>query len=300
MSLLPSATEIVYRLGAGSVLVGRSAECDYPPAVIDLPVVMHARRLDSESPSGTIDERVRAVRGAGESLYELDHDRLLELRPDVILTQDLCGVCSVTEEEVRSACRRAGLDPAIIALTPRDLGEVRASIHTVGRALGIEPAAERLVEELSVREKRRSHPHGERHPAVAIVEWLDPPILAGLWAPDQVALAGGRPVGGVRSGEVGVRTSWDRLIGSEPDLVVLTPCSFSVERTFRELGHPPTAQALRALRCPIWIADEAYFSRPGPRLWDGLELLRDLVSRVPPRAPFPVRPWPREIPETAA
>ncbi|EQD46871.1 substrate-binding protein of ABC transporter, partial [mine drainage metagenome] len=130
VSVLPSATEIVFALGRGHELVGRSAECDYPAEVRSRPVVMHPRTLDSLAASGEIDARVTAARARGESLYRLDVDRLRELRPDLLLTQDLCGVCSVTGDEVERACRDAGVHPAIVSLTPRRLEEVWASVET--------------------------------------------------------------------------------------------------------------------------------------------------------------------------
>ncbi len=136
VSLLPSATEIVFALGHGSELVGRSVDCDFPDAALALPVVMHPRDWDSDAPSIVIDERVRRTRSRGESLYELDVDRLRQLRPDLLLTQDLCGVCSVTEREVREACQLAGVRPEVVSLMPRTLEDVWRSVEVVGRALG--------------------------------------------------------------------------------------------------------------------------------------------------------------------
>ncbi len=291
VSLLPSATEILYLLGAGDLLVGRSEECDYPPAVSALPVVMRARTRDADRPSAEIDARVQAVRGAGESLYVLDLEKLQALRPEVIFTQDLCGVCSVTEEEVRRACRAVGLEAAIVSLSPRTLPEVAESIRTVARAVGRDRTAEAILAELEARERRAGRRGDRRPPRLAVIEWVDPPILAGLWAPDQITGAGGRPMEGVHSGAVGVRTSWPELARAAPEIAVVSPCSFSVERTERELAAPGISRAVARLGCPVWIADEAYFSRPGPRLWDGLELLHDLVDGAPRRTPRPVHRW---------
>ena len=285
VSLLPSATEIVAALGHGGELVGRSAECDYPPDVEQLPIVMKPRTLDSERPSSEIDARVRKARSAGESLYRLDVDRLRELRPDVLFTQELCGVCSVTAEEVRAACRSAGISPAIVSLAPTTLTEVFDSILTVGEALADRPAAERLVSELRER-CRPSRTPREARPRVAIVEWLDPPILAGLWSSDMVDRAGGVPIG-PPSREPGRRTTWGAVERGAPDLVVLSPCSFSVDRTRRELSDPALLSRVKGAcgRLGTVLADEAYFSRPGPRLADGVSLLRQLLKgslREPP------------------
>lgn len=288
VSVLPSATEIVYALGHGSELVGRSEECDYPTEVLSRPVVMRPKRWDADRPSAEIDERVREVRERGESLYTLDIPALTELAPDVLLTQDLCGVCSVTEEEVTTACRLAGVAPAVVSLTPRSLSEVWDSVGVVGRAIGDEEAADRLESSLRA---RSTVPHGSgRVPLVAVVEWLDPPLLAGLWTPDIVRSAGGDAIGPC-SGEPGIRTTWEEIDRYAPDLIILSPCSFSVERTERELERPEMRVALGALspRLGTYIADEAYFSRPGPRLADGIDLVRSLLNGAAGSHPMPVK-----------
>ncbi|HEY6238043.1 MAG TPA: cobalamin-binding protein [Thermoplasmata archaeon] len=292
VSLLPSATEIVHALGAGPSLVGRSEECDYPTSVRTLPIVMRAKTWDADRPSSEIDDRVRTVRAAGASLYELDLPMLSRLRPDVVFTQDLCGVCSVTEEEVGAACRAAGVDPQIVSLTPRTLEEVWGSVEAAGTAISRSKEAAALASDL----RRRSAPSAPAgsavRPKVAVVEWMDPPILAGLWTPDAVAAAGGRSVEAV-AGAPGVRTSWSALADARPDLVLLSPCSFSVERTRRELETARIRSEAERVHPPLglWLADEAYFSRPGPRLADGVALLRDLLVGRAPRAPMPVERW---------
>ena len=297
-SVLPSATEIVAALGAAGELVARSAECDYPEPVRALPVLMRARTLDQERPSAEIDRRVRSARAAGESLYRIDVDVLRAAAPDVLFTQDLCGVCSVTGEEVAAAARLAEVSPRIVSLVPRTLEDVFASVATVGEAIGRESQARSLVAELQGRSARSSGTPGGR---VAVVEWLDPPILAGLWTPEIVERAGGTYLG-PRPGEVGTRTSWEAIAREQPDAVVVSPCSFSVERTLREARAGPIAAEVRAAlpRVPIWVADEAYFSRPGPRLVLGVELVRSLLRSAvpPPRAPLDVRTW--DPPETEA
>ena len=277
VSLLPSATEIVFALGHGSELVGRSVDCDFPDAALALPVVMHPRDWDGDAPSIVIDERVRRTRSRGESLYELDVDRLRQLRPDLLLTQDLCGVCSVTEREVREACQLAGVRPEVVSLMPRTLEDVWRSVEVVGRALGDPAAGARLSRTLRSRSERL--PSSAR-PRVAVVEWLDSPILAGLWTPDIVEVAGGQPVG-PDSGEPGARTTWPAIAASGVDLLLLSPCSFSVDRSRRELGALPLASLVDGVLAPYgtFVVDEAYFSRPGARLADGVELVRSLLAR---------------------
>ncbi len=288
VSVLPSATEIVFALGHGADLVGRSAECDYPSEATRLPVVMRPRSLDADEPSRVIDARVRSVRSTGESLYELDVPRLRQLAPDLILTQDLCGVCSVTDDEVAVACERAGIRPTVVSLTPRTLREVWGSIDAIAAALGDRDAGDRVSHALRERSARRGT---ESCPRVAVVEWLDPPILAGLWVPEMVAAAGARYVGPA-PGETGVRTSWDSLRGDPPDWLVLSPCSFSVTRTWSELSDPGLARRIAGVgrQAPL-IADEAYFSRPGPRLADGVDLLHNLLTGTIRTPPMPVRVW---------
>ncbi|HEV2449187.1 MAG TPA: cobalamin-binding protein, partial [Thermoplasmata archaeon] len=243
VSLLPSATEMVAELGHRTDLVGRSAECDFPPEVRSLPVVMRAKTLDSSAPSAEIDARVRESRGRGESLYWLDLDLLRSLRPELLLTQDLCGVCSVTEEEVGAACAAAGVSPRILSLTPRRLEDVIDSARSIGRALGAPEVGERYAQRLS-REWAAHGPVPAHAPRVAVLEWLDPPILAGLWVPEIIGRAGARPWHAPEAGAPGQPCRWSDLTEDPPDAVILSPCSFSVDRTADELASP----ALEGLR----------------------------------------------------
>jgi iron complex transport system substrate-binding protein len=290
VSVLPSATEIVFALGHGGDLVGRSAECDYPAEVAGLPVVMRPRTLDAERPSREIDGRVTEARSRDESLYSLDIETLRALRPDLLLTQDLCGVCSVTSEEVQEACRVAGVAPRVLSLIPRTLTEVWETIPQVASALDDAPAGQRLADRL--REAANGAHRSGTRPRVAVVEWLDPPILAGLWTSEMVELAGGETIGPHR-GEVGERSSWSEIADRAPDLLVMSPCSFSVPRTLRELRDPALQDRVRRLapRCGAFVADEAYFSRPGPRLAEGVRLVRGLIEGSEGRWPMPVARW---------
>ncbi|HUI38211.1 MAG TPA: cobalamin-binding protein [Thermoplasmata archaeon] len=295
VSLLPSATEIVFALGAGSDLVGRSDECDYPAPVRSLPAIMTPKVRDTDRPSREIDARVRASLASSESLYRLDLGLLAKLAPDVLLTQDLCRVCSVTDDEVRAACRAAGVSPEILSLSPRSLREVWESIETIGRSIGRAGAGRLLSEALAGRAARR-RPRvagGTDRPSVAVIEWVDPPILAGLWTPEIVAAAGGRAVG-VPGGASARRVGWDDLARASPDLVIVSPCSFGVPRTRAEVADPSVRTGLSSLAPSLgtWLADEAYFSRPGPRLAYGIDLIEALLRGVPGGFPMPVERWP--------
>src|SRR5579875_390996 len=297
VSVLPSATEIVWTLGHGPELVARSEECDYPPEVRRLPAVMRPKTRDFELPSAAIDARVQSVRSRQESLYELDIPALQRLNPDLLLTQDLCGVCSVTDAEVASACATAGIAPCIVSLAPRTLEDVAVSLEQVGEAIG-DASAGRTAADLFRQRIRALDPVPAAN-RVAIVEWLDPPILAGLWAPDQVRAAGGVALA-TQPGTPGVRTRWDALGELRPDLVILAPCSFPIDRTRREIASTPSIGAALGRLDPsrgIWLADEAYFSRPGPRLADGVELIRSLLHGSRPTGRLPVERWSPAAPD---
>ena len=297
-SVLPSATEIVHALGHGEDLVGRSAECDYPLEARRLPVVMRPRTLDPERPSREIDARARAARARDESLYELDVDLLRSLRPDLLLTQDLCSVCSVTEGEVEDACARAGVRPRVLSLSPRTLAEVWRSVETIGRAIGDVRAGGALADRL-----RSATPptHDGPRRRVAVVEWLDPPILAGLWTPEIVEAAGGSPVGPA-AGAPGQRTTWESLSHDAIDLLLLSPCSFPVPRTLRELESSELRREVARVAPPwgTYVADEAYFSRPGPRLAHGVRLVRDLLAGEAGSPPMPVATFAAPVEGTSA
>ncbi len=294
ISLLPSATEMVYALGRGADLVGRSEECDFPSEVRRLPPVMRARWHDSDRPSSEIDARVRASLRSGESLYLLDLERLAELRPDLILTQDLCRVCSVTDAEVVDGCRAAGVDPRIVSLSPTRLAGVWESLETLGEALGEGTRAAEMADGLRRRTRPAAPTGTSPAPTVAVVEWVDPPILSGLWTPDLIRAAGAREIGPA-PGDSARGTTWAELAAQRPDLVVVSPCSFALERTRREIAATPTVvdgldRLARTGR--VVLADEAYFSRPGPRLAESVGLVRALLAGEVPTSALPFENWP--------
>jgi iron complex transport system substrate-binding protein len=279
-SLLPSATEIVGRLGVADKLVGVSAECNWPPEVRHLPVVTSAR-VDSESlTSGEIDSAVRATIADGRPLYAIDADLLDELRPDVIVTQDLCAVCAVSSGDV------ATLSPTtarVVSLDPRTLEEIAQSVELLGRELGAPEQGEAVAAEFraTIETVRRQT---ERLPRkrIFVAEWLDPPFAAGHWVPEMVAAAGGDEVLG-RAGQPSFATTWEEVREAAPELIVVAPCGFDVERAGRE------AAGLELPADAVVVDADAYYSRPAPSVADGIRQLAFLLH--PGRAPDPGLPY---------
>lgn len=283
VSFLPSATEMVYALGQGDLLVGRSHECDHPPEARALPVVMRARENLTPLSSAEIDRKVRDRLDSHEELYDIDEPLLARLDPDLILTQELCRVCSITPKGLASALEKLARKPKVVVLSPERLTDVLRDVQTVARELGVPDRGRSLVADLERRldaaapSRRKTEEAPSARSRVAVLEWLDPPILGGLWIPDMVRRAGGLPVLS-KPGAPGARTSWDDLRGSGADLIVAAPCAYALERTLGEL-RGPRPHPLEDLHPPrgVWAADEAFFSRPGPRLVEGVELLSDLL-----------------------
>jgi iron complex transport system substrate-binding protein len=278
VSLLPSATEIVCSLGLEADLVGVTHECDYPPGVRDLPKVTRTL-IPAEAPSGEIDRLVRQRLQTDRVLYTLDLPVLQALRPDLIVTQALCDVCAVAENEVRTAAGMLPGRPQVINLEPETLADVFAAIRQVAAAVGMDHAGEDVVTRLTgrVAEVVRRSTGLERRPRVALLEWLDPPFSCGHWNPELVRLAGGIEGLG-REGQPSRRLCWDEVLAWQPEVVVLACCGFSVERTLRDLPGlraVPGWQDLPAVRAGrVYVTDGShYFSRPGPRLVDSLEIL---------------------------
>lgn len=281
VSLLPSATEILCALGASQCLVGISHECDFPEGIRNRPVLTSSR-IDPRSSSGEIDSAVRQVLNGALSVYALDSEGLAELRPDVILTQDLCEVCAVSLDDVRAAVARlAGSESIdIVSLRPTRLAHVLENVQQVAAAIGCKTEGETLANELRQRIeaiRRRSSQVMER-PRVATLEWLDPLMLGGTWMPELIELAGGTPVGAV-AGQAAPSLSLEDLRALNPDVVVVKPCGFSLERTLqeRELLDQLVLPALRS-DAKVYLTDgNAYFNRPGPRLVESLEIMAACV-----------------------
>jgi len=281
-SLLPSATEIVCALGLEESLVGISHECDYPPSVKTKPALIRPR-VDPTAAPEEIDRQVRELVGRGESIYSVDADLLLELDPDIILTQDLCHVCAASPDDLAAALARAPRMPQVVSLNPHTLVDVWNDIRTVGRATGWEQHAEELVkglEERVVRVASRTKQNGAR-PRVVCLEWLSPLYVGGHWVPEMVEIAGGVDAIGM-VGKPSFAITWERLLEARPDAVVVMPCGYDEARASREmsgLAVPPGWAELPAVRNGRVFAMDAnsYFSRPGPRLVDGVEMLARLL-----------------------
>jgi iron complex transport system substrate-binding protein len=285
VSLVPAGTEIAWAVGAGDELVAVTHDCDYPPAVRALPRITRST-IAPGSDSFAIDAQVRAAVERGESTFHLDAAALAAARPDVLLGQTLCEVCAVTVAQLP-----ATLDPApvVVPLDGHSLDGIFADIARVGDALGRTEAVTRLVAVLRARIARvKALVAGERRPSVVCLEWLAPLFNAGHWVPEQVALAGGEDLLGtplVPSFDV----RWEDLAAADPEFLFLLPCGFDAERAVTEarvLTERPEWQRLRAVRNGnVYVLDgNAYFSRPGPRVVDGIELLASLLhpGRVPP------------------
>ncbi len=298
VSLLPSATEIACALGLEDQLVGVSHECDWPPSVKRLPKVTRAL-IPPGASSAEIDGLVRQRLQAGRALYALDLPVLQGLQPDLILTQALCDVCAVAEDEVQAAARRLPRTPRVINLKPQSLAEVLASIRQVAEAAGVEEAAREVVGGLQARvEAVAARAAGIRHPLrVVVLEWLDPPFSSGHWTPELVRLAGGIEALG-REGQPSRTVSWEEVSAAQPEVLFIACCGFSIERTLEDVPawqHIPGWQEVPAIRTGrVYVTDGShYFSRPGPRLVDSLEILAHAlypdVHPLPAGLPPPVR-----------
>jgi len=279
VSFLPAGTEMVHALGAGSELVGRSHECDYPSSVTSLPIVSRpALNLDGATPE-EIDASVSQRMESGDTLYTIDEVLLRDLRPDVILTQNLCRVCAPSGDELTRAVRKFSLQPEVLFLTPRTIGEIAENIVDVGRAIGRSEEAKAVVRSNQERLARvRAAIRNAPRRRVVFLEWTDPFFCGGHWVPEMISLAGGEdPLG--RPGEDSVRMNWDDVVNAKPEAVIVSPCGYRLERSAqlaREIGRVPGAE--------VYAVDaNAYFARPGPRVVEGVELLAhlfhpDLVS----------------------
>jgi len=283
VSLLPSATEIVFALGLGDQVVAVSHECDFPPEARQRPAVTRSPLHGHALTSAEIDRRTTEERRAGRALYSLDIGRLQGLAPDLILTQELCDVCAVGQPQVERAVRELGSVPRVLSLEPNTLDDVLRTIEVVGAATGRKAVASRLIGALRARIERvcQTVADVDQFPRVFCMEWTDPPWVAGHWVPEMVALAGGRDVLG-SVGAPSERVDWERVAAAAPDVVVLMPCGYDLRRTLAErpvVEALPGWAALPAVRAGrVYAVDgSSYFNRPGPRLVDGLELLAHLL-----------------------
>lgn len=280
VSLLPSATEIVFALGLGDQLSGVSFECDYPIAARAVPVVSGtALPTDGSLDARGIDVAVSSRVAAGESIYTLDNARIRSIDPDLIVAQDLCEVCAVPSGAVEEALAVIGCHAQVVSLDPERLDQVIDCVGVVGAATGTEERARALMAGLRMRMATvRSRVDGLQRPRVLVLEWPDPPFNAGHWVPDMIEAAGGEPVLAV-GGERSIRLTWEQIAAEAIDVTVFAPCGFDLEGSVAQaesfLGRPEASGLGR-----IYAVDaNAYFSRPGPRVVDGVELLSRLLHR---------------------
>ncbi|MGZ3547681.1 MAG: ABC transporter substrate-binding protein [Vulcanimicrobiaceae bacterium] len=277
VSLLPSATEILFAIDAGDDVVGVTHECDFPDAARSRPHLTSSA-LPSAGNAAEIDRHVRAGVHAGSSLYHLDSNLLERLQPDLIVTQELCAVCAVSYEIVARAARRLAGDLRIISLEPSALDDVYANIATLGELTKHKAEALALVERLRERACAVGDAAANRpKPRALVLEWTDPPMSGGHWTPGLVELAGGIPVL-AHPGANSQTLAWDDIAAADPDAIVVAPCGFDLERARRatdDLTANGVWRSLRAVRAGnVWVLDgNAYLNRPGPRLVDTAELL---------------------------
>jgi iron complex transport system substrate-binding protein len=287
VSLVPAATELLFALDLGDEVVAVTHECDYPPRVRELPKVTHAI-LASDLSAAEIDAAVKQRTMAGESIYALDADALHALEPDLIVTQALCHVCAVSYDDVMSIAEEIDSQPMVISLDPHTVGEVLGDARTIAQATNRKDEAVDLIREAAARIDRiRVATRDVRRPRVVALEWLDPPFAAGHWTPQLIGYAGGDDVLGF-AGEDSEEHSWETITGVSPDIVLVMPCGYDAEIAHREAEMHRDELAAVGAGEVVAVDAAAYFSRPGPRIIDGLETLAHILHpELFPEAPTP-------------
>jgi iron complex transport system substrate-binding protein len=283
VSLLPSATEIVCALGFESQIVGRSHECDFPHSIEHLPALT-SPKFNPEGTSFEIDQRVKTILSEALAVYRVDADRLRDLKPDFIVTQSQCDVCAVSMREVEEAVAQwTGTRPQIVSLAPYALRDVFADMEHVGAALGVTAHATDVVGHLrdrmsAIEERART---SDSRPRTAIIEWIDPLMAAGNWMPELVAMAGGVNLFG-KAGEHSPWMKFEEIIAADPDLILIAPCGFNMDRAAIDLpvltARPewPRLKAVKARRVFLGEGNQ-YFNRPGPRIVESIEILAEIL-----------------------
>jgi iron complex transport system substrate-binding protein len=283
VSLLPSATEIVCALGFENELVGRSHECDFPLSVVGLPSLT-SPKFDPEGSSAEVDHRVKTILAEALAVYRVDADRLRDLKPDFIVTQSQCDVCAVSMREVEDAVAQwTGEQPMIVSLAPYALRDVFIDIERVATALGAADRGKEVVGRLTQRVKAietRASSAASR-PRLACIEWIDPLMAAGNWMPELIAMAGGENLFG-KAGEHSPWMKFEELAAADPDVILIAPCGFNMDRTAIEmpaLTARPEWAGLKAVRDRRVFLGEGnqYFNRPGPRIVESLEILAEIL-----------------------
>jgi iron complex transport system substrate-binding protein len=288
VSLLPSATEIVYALGLGDDLVGVTFECDEPPSARATKTIVVGGRDTKGMTPGEIDDYVKTQLAAGADLYTLHAHALAGLRPELILTQDLCRVCALPTSHVEDALDYLGCQADVLSLDPHTLEDVLLSIAVVGERAGVPERAETLLATLRNRLATvAGHVAGLVRPKVALVEWVDPPFTAGHWIPDLITAAGGEPVA-ARPAAPSVQTSWEAIAAAGPDLAIVAPCGYHLDGATKQARV--VAAALPGV--PVWAIDaDGIVVRPGPRLVDGVEAIASILHpEAVPVAPAALDP----------
>ena len=292
-SFLPSGTEIVCALGLSDSLLAVSHECDYPAEVLSRPKVVRSRFDSAKLTGAEIDAAVTDLASRGERIYEVDRSVLDAARPDLVITQQLCEVCAVSFEDVQAAVGQLEAPPRIISLDPSSLSDVLSDVEAVGEATGTSARAAELTRTLNDRMEAVATKTSHRGPAkkVACIEWLDPMIVAGHWIPEMVRLAGGVDIL-AEPGAASRRITFDELAAGDPDVLVLMPCGMGVDRAVEELSLLDGLDRWERLRAvcqgEVYAVDaDSLFSRSGPRLVDGLELLARLIHREAFPGPLP-------------
>jgi iron complex transport system substrate-binding protein len=273
VSLIPSATEILFAVGAGDDVVGVTFECDHPAEARERRIVSTSAMPEGLTPR-EIDDFVAAAMTAGEDLYRLDAGALTDLDADLVVTQDLCAVCAIDVTTVDEALRHLGCRAEVATVDPHTLDDVLASVTEIGRLTGRSDRAAVLVDQLEGRLAAvADRVAGRVRPRVLVLEWTDPPFAPGHWIPEMVTRAGGEPTLGV-AGTKSTRISWDEAVDSAPDLVVCAPCGYDLA------GAAALAEDVRHRfpGLPVWAVDaDGHFARPGPRLVDGVEVLAGIL-----------------------
>jgi iron complex transport system substrate-binding protein len=282
-SLLPSATEVIASLGLSDELVGISHECDYPPSIRSVPIMVEPMIPPHGLASADIDRQVSQLVASGQRLYQLKDHLLRQAQPDLILSQDLCHVCAITPDQLHAALCSLPHQPTVLTLNPRTVHDVIDDVIRIGDAAGRSAEGHHLAAHLRDRlDAVRTRVQGlSQRPRVACIEWLSPLYVAGHWVPEMVQLAGGQDVL-AQPGSPSRVVTWDEVLAADPDVLIVMPCGFSVERTQTELFQlmqQPSRWHLSAdLAQRTFLVDaSSYFSRPGPRLIDGVELLAAIL-----------------------
>ena len=303
VSLLPSATEILFALGFDQEIVGVSHECDFPPRARSKRIVIHSR-IPPNTPPAEIDRLVRDFVSRGESLYAVDAAVLEELAPDLIVTQDLCHVCAASPDDLATALSRFRQCPEVLCLNPQDLGDVWRDILWVGDATGRSDAAETLIQRIGARlgHIEKMVAGTSERPRIAFLEWLQPFYVGGHWVPEMIRLAGGVDALGTPR-TPSFRVTLQNIVDAAPDVLVVAPCGYDAEQArneYRGMSFPEQWNAIPAVRDNrvFALAANSYFSRPGPRLVTGIEILAKVLHpalEIRPQAEKTILPIANEI-----